>query len=344
MYFHVSPSDPAMAVGGARIAAYLPLPAILEEFDVALPDVLRAVGLPPDVFDDPDNVVPYPAAAGLLQVSAEMTGCDHLGLMVGQRSGLASLGLAGQAALCAESVGDGLANLAESFSSHNTAAIVSLITDGDFSRLVYSITATGMGDTRQLQQGAMALASNVMRALCGPQWVPTVVTFASRAPANLREWQKCFRAKLCFDSAESSLVFESRWLDQPLPARDDDRQFEKLLHPRPALLANADPFSTNLRHVVQRQLLVGHLSKDRVAAALGLQPRTLGRRLAHHGTTYNEVVELAKRDAACQLLRDTRLPIQEISDFLQYSSAANFSTAFRRWTGITPRAFRGQAR
>ena len=190
----------------------------------------------------------------------------------------------------------------------------------------------------------MALANNVMRALCGPQWAPSVVTFASWAPVHLRDWQMCFRAKLCFDSTESALVFETRWLDQPLPAMDDARQFEQVPHPRPALLANADPFSTSVRNVVQRQLLVGHLSKDRVAAALGLHSRTLGRRLAKRGTTYNEVIELAKRDAACRLLRDTHLPIQEISDFLHYSSAANFSTAFHRWTGITPRAYRGRAR
>jgi AraC-like DNA-binding protein len=45
---------------------------------------------------------------------------------------------------------------------------------------------------------------------------------------------------------------------------------------------------------------------------------------------------------ACQLLRDTHLQMQQIAASLCYANAANFSTAFRRWTGVTPRVYRRQ--
>jgi AraC-like DNA-binding protein len=46
-----------------------------------------------------------------------------------------------------------------------------------------------------------------------------------------------------------------------------------------------------------------------------------------------------------QLLLDTEMQVQRIAESLHFSSAANFATAFRRWTGVTPTEFRrGQQR
>ena len=41
-----------------------------------------------------------------------------------------------------------------------------------------------------------------------------------------------------------------------------------------------------------------------------------------------------------QVLRDTQMQVQQIAEALQFSTAANFATAFRRWTGITPSEYR----
>jgi AraC-like DNA-binding protein len=79
---------------------------------------------------------------------------------------------------------------------------------------------------------------------------------------------------------------------------------------------------------------------DQVAALLGMHRRTLDRQLQRHGTGYGELVEAVKRDVARQLLRETALQVQQVAASLRFSSAANFATAFRRWTGVTPSEFR----
>jgi AraC-like DNA-binding protein len=56
------------------------------------------------------------------------------------------------------------------------------------------------------------------------------------------------------------------------------------------------------------------------------------------------LLESVKTDVARQLLRDTGMRVQQIAESLQFSSAANFATAFRRWTGVTPSEFRRSAR
>jgi AraC-like DNA-binding protein len=95
-----------------------------------------------------------------------------------------------------------------------------------------------------------------------------------------------------------------------------------------------------VRRVLRKQLLIGPCSIDTVAAQFGMHRRTLDRRLQRHGVYYRDLLDAVRHEAACQLLRDTRLQVQQIAESLRYSSAANFSTAFRRWTGLSPMDFR----
>lgn len=342
-HFPVGEASHALVIGSARIAAFVHVPSVLREFGVDPQDVLDEVGVSADLFDDPDNLIPYPVLGRLLSVSAQVTNCDHIGLLVGQRSRLANMGFAGQVAFCADTAGEGLQNLADYFSLHNTAATISVITSGGYTRLVYAIVEHGMTDTGPLQLGAMALSFNILQDLCGPEWLPTVVTVAGNAPSNLRPCQKFFHAPLRFDSDESALVFESHWLSRPLPALDSTTRRKVEAHVRARRAAVLADFPTTIRHILRRQLIQGELSMEQVAARLAMHRRTLDRRLKQHGLVYSEVLESVKRDVACQLLRDTRLPMREIAAALQYSSAANFSTAFRRWTGVTPSEYRQQA-
>jgi AraC-like DNA-binding protein len=43
------------------------------------------------------------------------------------------------------------------------------------------------------------------------------------------------------------------------------------------------------------------------------------------------------------LLRDTSMHVHQVAESLHFSSAANFATAFRRWTGMTPSEYRKRA-
>jgi AraC-like DNA-binding protein len=49
-----------------------------------------------------------------------------------------------------------------------------------------------------------------------------------------------------------------------------------------------------------------------------------------------------RHEIAVQLLRETDMPVQQIADFLRFSSAANFATAFRKWSRQSPSDFRNE--
>jgi len=343
-HLRVPHSEVVASTGSARISVVWQLPKVVHEFGVDLNDLLEAAGVRKDIFDDRENLIPYPALGRLLFESEKWTNCEHIVLLISQHTRLADLGLAGQVALCAESAGEGLQRLVDYFNLHSSATTVSVITSGQFARLVYAIAAHGMTSTRQLQLGAMVVGYNSLQDLFGETWLPTVITVASRPPANLRPAQKFFRAPLRFDSDESAVVFERRWLDQPLPPLDPlvRQQVESAARAQRAAILSDLP--STVRRVLRRQLIIGDCSMDQVAAMLGIHRRTLDRHLQQHGVQYGELLESVKHDVARQLLRDTTLQVQQVAEALHFSSAANFATAFRCWAGMTPSEYRRQTR
>jgi AraC-like DNA-binding protein len=77
-----------------------------------------------------------------------------------------------------------------------------------------------------------------------------------------------------------------------------------------------------------------------VASQLAMSTRTLERRLAAQGLTFNGLVDACRRERALCLLRDTELSMEQVATELGFSGAKNFSRTFRRWYGVTPSRMR----
>ena len=80
-----------------------------------------------------------------------------------------------------------------------------------------------------------------------------------------------------------------------------------------------------------------------VAESLGTSVRTLQRRLNAKGVTFTKITQQACRVVAQQMLKEQQTRIGDIARALGYSHPAHFTRAFQRWTGFTPRAFRGRS-
>lgn len=85
-------------------------------------------------------------------------------------------------------------------------------------------------------------------------------------------------------------------------------------------------------------------SSRNVAALLGISASTLKRRLDDEGTTFRDVRQSLLRERAIVRLLDQSLTTSQIAKDLGYSDTANFSHAFKRWTGQSPSAFRQAGR
>jgi AraC-like DNA-binding protein len=65
--------------------------------------------------------------------------------------------------------------------------------------------------------------------------------------------------------------------------------------------------------------------------------------LAEEGTSFQKLVDEARREAAGKYLRQSALAIGETAYLLGYSEPAPFHRAFKRWYATTPEARSGGA-
>ncbi|MBQ0754090.1 MAG: AraC family transcriptional regulator ligand-binding domain-containing protein [Gammaproteobacteria bacterium] len=79
---------------------------------------------------------------------------------------------------------------------------------------------------------------------------------------------------------------------------------------------------------------------DLMAGWLHLSSRTLKRRLQEESVNYRDMVEAELTERSLRWLADDRLGVSEIAYRLGYNDVSNFSRAFKRWTGKTPREYR----
>ena len=93
-----------------------------------------------------------------------------------------------------------------------------------------------------------------------------------------------------------------------------------------------------------REYLPSNPTLDQAAAAQAMSARTLRRRLSDLGTSYQLMMEQMRRGRAVELLLHSDRTVDAIAQALGYGDPSNFGRAFRRWTGVSPRLYRDQAR
>lgn len=94
---------------------------------------------------------------------------------------------------------------------------------------------------------------------------------------------------------------------------------------------------------VRRELVLkdgGYPSLETVAERLNMSTRTLRRRLQGHGLGFMDLLHAARRRDALSLLERQALEVAQVAQMLGYADPANFTRAFRQWTGHTPSAWR----
>ncbi|MBT9303667.1 AraC family transcriptional regulator [Pseudomonas sp. TAE6080] len=168
-------------------------------------------------------------------------------------------------------------------------------------------------------------------------------TFSYPIPAHASEYDLLFPCPLVFSAASSSLVFHSRYLN--LPLLQDERTLKHFLERSPADLLSRPDEGDSLSSQIRRLL-----SRDRtpwpdleaVAQHLHISPQTLRRHLREESTNFQALKDELRRDIAIFHLGRADLSLQEIAEQLGFSEPSAFHRAFKKWTGVTPGAYRAQ--
>ncbi len=169
-------------------------------------------------------------------------------------------------------------------------------------------------------------------------------SFASPPPAYKDEFPELFGCPVHFGAGRTGAGFAAHYLAAPLVR--DESELAQMLRRAPFELLSRREYGTTVAEQVRRALVRALGDSPRlpalgeIAARLAVSPATLRRRLAAENTSYKDLKDTVRRDAAIAGLAEGSEPIAELAARLGFSEDTAFHRAFRRWTGTTPGAYR----
>lgn len=211
---------------------------------------------------------------------------------------------------------------------------------GDVTTLTL-VRPAGRRGARLANECALAAVVGMLREAAGRRVVPRAVSFAHPRPASIAEAHSWFGCPVTYDARRNALELDAATL--AVRGRLADRGLSAFLlaHLEELRSRQEERSLVDSVHATVTDLLPdGPPTKAVIARRLGLSERTLHRRLAAEGETFQSLTTRARRDAAEALLADSRHSLAEVAFLVGFSDQSSFQRAFKGWTGQTPRTFR----
>jgi AraC-like DNA-binding protein len=198
--------------------------------------------------------------------------------------------------------------------------------------------------SRQANELALGVLTRFCSAVTGGQWRPECVSFTHEAPQDLQAHRRVFGAmtKLEFNSDFNGIVFPARDLERPNPSADPAmaKYAERFIEQLPG--ANERSVVRDVRRAVYLLLPVGRATIEQVADGLGLNVRTLQRRLDDAGPTFSDLVDEVRRDLALRYMENPAYSLGRIAELLGYSMPSSFTRWFTAQFGLAPARWRAE--
>ncbi len=280
---------------------------------------------------DPRERISARTVEALVERARELTHEPGLGFSLGLQMRISAHGYLGFAAMVASTL-RGALEVAARFAPTRTDAFALRVEENGGEASVVIEELASFGAARDVVLIALVVGIDRLGAALTGHTVDGVAELALPAPAYLPRFAPMIGRRMRFGRKENRLVVDRALLDEPLVMADPAAHRSALEQCERELDALGSAASIVAR-VRGAMISSGFRSIDDVAAKVHLSTRTLRRRLAAEGTDFSTLLDDARLARAELLLRDGDRSIESIAQELGYSDVANFTRAFRRWTG-----------
>ncbi|MGL6160277.1 AraC family transcriptional regulator ligand-binding domain-containing protein [Microbulbifer sp.] len=179
-----------------------------------------------------------------------------------------------------------------------------------------------------------------VRSMTGRPFRPQGLQLAYPSPslALQQQYHQLLQAQVQFNAPVSAIRLRPQDLELPLMAADQ-QVMERLKPEADALLSTLNRKSLQLQvtHLLQQE---PQLTREQLASRLCISPRHLGRKLLEEKASFRKLQDEVRSHYARQWLRRGDRNNAEIAVALGYCDESAFGKAFRRWTGMSPKAFK----
>lgn len=307
-------------------------------------EVVGAAGLDPADVSDPEAWLPVRGFVALFELAAERIGDPLFGLRVGLAQSPEQLGVIGYVIVNSPTAGAAFDNLVRYLATHQEGVDLRLEREGDLARFVYRIADPAIQPRRQDAELTMGVGTAILRAVFGEGYTAEEVWFEHGPLPERNAQAKLLRCPVRFGRETNALVIRAADLDRALPSPDPTLLTILSRHAEATVAEQVGAtLGAQVRAAIAERLRDGVPGLDTIGRTLGLSGATLRRRLDDERSSFQGELEAARRALAERYLSDPTLTLTETAFLLGYSEASAFNRAFKRWTGVTPGAFRRAA-
>jgi len=327
----------------ARYAALSGYGALSDSLGLDWAPLMRRVGLDPAGLAVQDRWIPAAAVAQLLEISAAASGRDDFGLRLAGFRRLANLGPLFLVIREEPDVRSVLGMLIRYEHTYNQAMSIRLSEADGLATIRVELQLGEPVGTRQVTELAVGAFHDLQRELHGSRWQPISVCFSHPAPADIGTHLRVFGPGVQFQGEFAGFVLRAR--DLAAPNTMADPLLRPYAHQYLDLIASpADATTvTRVRELIEVLLPTGHCSIVQVARTLGVDRRTVQRRLADSGETFSSLVNAVRAELAERLVPNPRRSLTEIAEQLGFSQPSAFSRWFRGQFRCSPTEWRSRS-
>ena len=303
--------------------------------------LLSKVGLTLSMFKCADTLIPEAPLWEFVGLAAKQLKLPHFGFLVTENVCIDKYGVFGEHLCSAKDLSTALELFIKDLNTHVNFPNYWLEHDNDYVWLCRKGTPGIEKGKWPVEQHVISFLIELVRVYAGNNWQPKAVKFHSNDLSGVEKAKSLQKSKISkghpYDAIaiEMSLMGNSSCLAPTVESKSTTGLLDQV--PNDLVLTLQNLFEQG---ILQQGFFGNELDTEVIANKIGVNLRTLQRRIKEHNTTLKSLIEQARYHSAKTLLLTDELSTEQVSERLGYSDVSNFMRAFKRWSGTTTNKFK----
>jgi AraC-like DNA-binding protein len=317
-----------------------PLQEALPQYGLEFAALARRAGLDPGLLTEPNARYPTAPLQKLWEISAAESGDPLFGFRVGSLVRPGTFHALGLGIVSSTSVLAALQRIQRYSRIVSTnGRMVLLQHDGLVSLETRPHEMTVMPTIHCVDALVVGLC-RILAYCAGPSAMPAKVVFMRPRMAPAEKYREVLGCAVEFDGQHIAICFDAASAARPVLSGNAELAAEAdKLSARYIDALAPDSTAARVRALLLKAMPSGEFDQDDIASSLNQSASTLQRRLRKEGTTYQDLLDKTRQEMALEYLRQGRHSMVDIAFLLGFTDQSNFTRAFRRWTGKSPREY-----
>ena len=318
---------------------------VLSEQGIAAEASLSGTGLSPESLANPETLTSVRQYITVCRNALQLSKNPETPFLTGSRIPLSAYGMYGFALVCCPTIREYFQGAVKYHRLATPLLSMSWREEDSYASWIFpmdgTITHPDSLHRFLMEQQLTQLSTHLRAVVESDTYLPVRASLSYSSPAHTELYERYLGCPVRFSQPISELVYPKSLLSaRPRMAHG---LTSKILQETCDRILGEVKTSTGVAGEVYQIIAStpGHSpSMDGVARQIGTTVRTLNRKLGAENTSFTQILDDVRSELASEYLRSTKLSIEDISELVGFSDAANFRHAFRRWTGTTPAHFR----